>query len=153
MRAVLAVHKLHVISPELGASESCAIVESSEAWPWPSFTRAEMSCRHCGEGYHWPAFMDALQQARDISGRAFHILSAHRCALHNARIGGAPLSQHLRLAADISLRGHNRRALMQACKSAGFTGFGYYQSFLHIDLGPPRKWYGGPKAKTLWQTL
>jgi len=112
-----------------------------------------MACRHCGEGYAWPAFMDKLQQARDISGRPFRILSAHRCALHNARVGGAPLSQHLRLAADISLRGHAPHALAAACKSAGFTGFGYYQNFLHIDLGRARKWYGGPKAKTLWQTL
>jgi len=72
-------------------------------WIWPNFSRPEMACRHCGEGYDWPAFMDCLQKARDIVHRPFHILSAHRCALHNARVGGAPLSQHLRLAADIAL--------------------------------------------------
>ena len=122
-----------------------------EAWPWPHFTREEMACRHCAELYHFPEFMDRLETARRLAGRAFHILSAHRCALHNARIGGAPLSQHLRLAADISLHNHNRHALLQACRRAGFTGFGFYTSFLHIDLGRPRQWTGSQKAKTLWQ--
>lgn len=126
-------------------------VISSVPWKWPDFTRAEMSCRHCGEYFTWPDFMDRLQTARTQVGRSFHILSAHRCSLHNARIGGAPLSQHLRLAADISLRGHDRRGLYTACRHAGFTGFGFYSTFLHIDLGRPRHWFGGQKAKDLWQ--
>ena len=124
----------------------------STHWNWPDFTKAEMSCRHCGELFIWPEFMERLQTARNEVGRAFHILSAHRCSLHNARIGGAPLSQHLRLAADISLRGHDKRALLMACRRAGFTGFGFYSTFLHIDLGRPRHWFGGQKAKDLWQT-
>ena len=128
------------------------LTAGSPQWRWPSFTRAEMSCHHCGEFYTWPDFMDQLQAARKDVGRPFHILSAHRCSLHNARIGGAPLSQHLRLAVDISLHGHNKRALRTACRRAGFTGFGFYSTFLHIDLGRPRHWFGGQKAKDLWQT-
>jgi len=121
-----------------------------DIWPWQSFSRLEMSCRHCGQGYHWPDFMARLQTARDSVRRPFHILSAHRCALHNARVGGAPLSQHLRLAADISLRGHNRFDLRAACQQAGFTGFGYYTTFLHVDLGRSRHWYGNQNARKLW---
>lgn len=128
-----------------------ATAACDESWPWPHFTREEMACRHCGELYHFPEFMGRLEASRRLAGRAFHILSAHRCALHNARIGGAPLSQHLRLAADISVHNHNRRALLQACRRAGFTGFGFYTSFLHIDLGRPRQWTGSQEAKTLWQ--
>jgi len=120
-------------------------------WPWSSFTPAEMACRHCGEGYDWPDFMQRLQAARSEVGRPFHILSAHRCGLHNGRVGGAPLSQHLKLAADISLRGHDLRPLLRACRDAGFTGFGFYNTFLHIDLGHRRHWFGGQKAKDLWQ--
>ena len=126
-------------------------ITPSADWRWPDFTQAELSCRHCGEFFVWPDFMEKLQMARHEVGRPFHILSAHRCSLHNARIGGAPLSQHLRLAADISLRGHNKQALLGACKRAGFTGFGFYSTFLHIDLGRPRHWFGGQKAKDLWQ--
>ena len=124
----------------------------SNYWPWPDFSKAEMSCRHCGEFYAWPDFMERLQRSRCEVGRPFHVLSAHRCSLHNARVGGAPLSQHLRLAADISLGGHNPQALFGACRRAGFTGFGFYNTFLHIDLGGPRHWFGGQKAKDLWQT-
>lgn len=127
--------------------------EAAQDWSWPSFSRAEMACSHCRELYIWPEFMDALQAARDMAGRPFCIHSAHRCSLHNARVGGAPLSQHLKLAADISLSGHAPRQLYQICRAAGFTGFGFYSTFLHIDLGPKRAWYGHGKAKQLWQTF
>lgn len=123
----------------------------TENWQWPNFTPAEFSCRHCGESYHWPEFLDRLQTARSKVGQPFTILSGHRCSLHNARVGGAPLSEHLRLAVDISTIGHDRSGLLKACQTAGFTGFGFYQTFLHIDLGRPRKWWSGEKAKQLWQ--
>ncbi len=119
---------------------------------WPNFTSSEMACRHCGEIYYWPEFMDCLQRARNLATKPFRINSAHRCSYHNARVGGAPLSQHLKLAVDISLTEHEPLFLYQACKQAGFTGFGFYQTFLHIDLGPRRSWYGNTKAKQLWQT-
>jgi len=95
--------------------------------------------------------MDALQAARDRVGRPFHILSAHRCTLHNARVGGAPHSQHLRLAVDIALRGHDPTALHAALKHTGFTGFGFYTTFIHADMGPTRQWFGSQKARTQWQ--
>jgi len=123
-----------------------------ESWCWPHFTQSELSCRHCGEYYHWPDFLNALQAARHDVGRPFHVLSAHRCSLHNARIGGAPLSHHLKLAVDISLLGHDKARLLAGCRRAGFSGFGFYSTFLHIDLGRPRHWFGGQKAKDIWQT-
>ena len=128
-------------------------IKDDDDWTtrWPNFSADEFACHHCGETYDWPDFMDRLQQARKQVGRPFHILSGHRCGLHNARVGGAPLSQHLRLAADISTRWHHRAALLSACRKAGFTGFGFYQTFLHIDLGRPRHWFCGQKAKDLWQ--
>jgi len=132
-------------------SISTATITPIHNWPWPNFTADELACRHCGEQFHWPEFMDRLQQARDFTLRPFHVLSGHRCSLHNARIGGVPLSQHLRLAVDISTQNHSREVLLYACRKAGFCGFGFYQSFLHIDLGRPRHWFGGQKAKDLWQ--
>ena len=118
---------------------------------WPNFSAAELSCRHCGESYHWPEFVDRLQGLRDEIKKPLYILSGHRCALHNARVGGAPLSQHLKLAVDISLRDINRFQLRDAAKSIGFSGFGYYSTFLHLDLGRPRHWVGSEKARQLWQ--
>lgn len=118
---------------------------------WPNFSEAELACRHCGEIEIWPEFLDRLQALRNAVGKPLYILSGHRCAIHNAHIGGAPLSQHLSLAVDVSLYGHNRFLLAAQAKAHSFTGFGYYATFLHLDLGPSRHWYGGQKAKTLWQ--
>ncbi len=122
-----------------------------DAERWPNFSPAELACRHCGELDIWPEFLDRLQALRHVIDKPLHITSGHRCAIHNARIGGAPLSQHLSLAVDISLYGHNRFLLAAFAKACSFTGFGYYSTFLHLDLGPPRHWYGGQKAKLLWQ--
>lgn len=95
--------------------------------------------------------MDRLQAARDAVRQPFHIHSAHRCSLHNARIGGAPLSQHLKLAVDISLAGHQRHDLRDALLAAGFRGIGHYQTFIHADLGRARQWYGSDLARQLWR--
>jgi zinc D-Ala-D-Ala carboxypeptidase len=125
----------------------------SDVWRWPDFKLQEFACRHCGETYFHSDFFDRLQRARSIIGRPFVILSGHRCALHNAHVGGAPLSQHLTLAVDISAYGHDRLSLLKACQRAGFTGFGYYQTFLHIDLGRSRQWWSDQTARDLWLTL
>ena len=122
------------------------------SWRWRNFTPEEMACRHCGESYAWPEFMDRLQDARERVGRPFRIHSAHRCSLHNARVGGAPFSQHLRLAVDIGLAGHDRFTLRDALRAAGFRGFGFYQTFIHADLGPAREWFGGTHARNFWGT-
>ena len=119
---------------------------------WPNFSIEELACRHCQAMYIWPEFLDRLQSARNDAAKPFRILSGHRCSLHNVRIGGAPLSQHLRLAVDISLVRHDRRHLLRVCSDAGFRGFGFYQTFLHIDLGRKRHWFGDRKAEKLWQT-
>lgn len=139
------------IRPKLEVGTQPSALSISGKWRWHDFSPDEMACRHCGQRYDWPKFMDALQAARTDNGRPFHILSAHRCALHNARVGGAPKSQHLKLAVDISLTGHNRWALHRSLKANGFTGFGFYSTFLHADLGRSRHWFGSSKARLLWQ--
>ena len=120
-------------------------------WRWPNFQPSEFACKHCGELYFWPKFFDKIQAVRSDLGKPVRILSGHRCALHNARVGGAPLSQHLTLAVDISVLGHDRIELLRACRRARFTGFWFYHTFLHIDLGPSRQWWSGKKAKNLWK--
>ena len=122
-----------------------------QAKRWPHFSPKEFACRHCQEVFIWPAFLDKLQCARGAVAKPFHILSGHRCSLHNARVGGAPLSQHLTLAVDIALTGHDPERLLNALKRVEFRGFGFYQTFLHVDLGPSRHWFGGKIAKSLWQ--
>ena len=127
---------------------------------WPNFRLAEFQCREgarrlpcraCGgDLYYDPDFFDRLQAARTAHARPFRINSAHRCAAAEARVGGAFSEHFRRLAVDIDLRGHDRHALHASLKRAGFRGFGFYQTFLHADMGRKRFWYGGQASKLAW---
>jgi len=122
---------------------------------WPDFRPAELACRcagrFCGgEYFHDPVFLDALQALRDRLGAPVAVNSGHRCAVWNAAIGGAPASEHKRVAADVRLAGHERAALLAAARDAGFGAFGFYCSFLHLDLRRGRRWFSGPAARAAW---
>ena len=120
-----------------------------DAKRWPNFHPSEFACNLTGECYHWPDFLDRLQAARTAVGRPFKINSGHRSFIHNARVGGSPTSQHLTLAVDISLEGHDRHDLRMVLRDVGFSGIGYYNTFIHIDLGRARFWFG-KGAKSSW---
>ncbi|GGB57131.1 MULTISPECIES: D-Ala-D-Ala carboxypeptidase family metallohydrolase [Henriciella] len=126
-------------------------------WSWANFSIAELSCRcggrFCGgEYWHDAQFLDALETLRAaMRGSPLIITSGHRCAGWNAAVGGAPLSQHKRIAADIALAGHDRFALLRAAGQAGFTGLGLARTFLHVDRrARPTRWYY-PGSKAVWK--
>jgi len=118
-------------------------------WSWPHFSPEEVSCRCCGELYLDLVFMDYLEHLRELSGRAVQLYSGHRCALHNARVGGAPLSEHKKIAADVGLAGHVPLKLLADAKKAGFRSFGFYKTFLHMDRRQGRRWYA-KGAREIW---
>lgn len=120
------------------------------SWPYVNFSIQEIACPCCGDVYCDPKSMATLQRARTLAKVPFKINSAHRCVIHNANVGGAPRSMHKKLAFDISVVGRDRHKILKACREAGFTGFGYYHTFLHVDLGRPRFWYSRG-AKSLWR--
>ena len=120
-----------------------------DAQRWPNFHPRELACKHCGEYYHDPDFLDRLQIGRSTVGKPFRINSGHRCFYWNRAVGGAGNSSHLRIATDINLSGHDRHDLKTIMRAVGMTGFGYYRTFLHIDRGRPRYWFG-KGAKELW---
>lgn len=127
------------------------------AWRWPHFSPRELACR-CGgrfcarEYWHDAAFMDALEVLRASVGQALIVTSGHRCTGWNRLIGGAARSQHLMIAVDIALIGHDRFAVLSAAEAAGFTGIGLAGSFIHLDRrdGVARWYY--KRSKSLWQT-
>ena len=127
------------------------------AWRWPHFSVAELACRCAGrfcDGDYWhdPTFLDGLESLRAAVGGPLIINSGHRCAQWNARVGGAPASMHLTIAADIRLAGHDRHLLRREAERAGFTGLGLAHSFIHLDRrAQPAVWYY-PGSKTRWQT-
>lgn len=124
----------------------------TERWRWKNFSPGErnLACPHCGEFVLHEASMDALQALRNVMGR-LKINSGHRCIFWNVKVGGAPLSQHKKVAFDLPLMNYNRFELKDAAINSGFLGLGFYVTFLHVDLGPKRSWFGNAKAEELWK--
>jgi hypothetical protein len=120
-------------------------------WCWPNFRPGELACKGSGKLLIQRRALDALQALRRDVGKPLVIASAYRSPEHNAKVGGAKDSRHMRGDAfDVVLAGHDPLALVMAAKRAGFTGFGFYPAsktpFLHIDMGAPRTW-GAPIPK------
>jgi zinc D-Ala-D-Ala carboxypeptidase len=113
-------------------------------WRWPHFTAAEMACK--GDGSVMLDFdaLDRLEILRNHLRAPFMILSAYRSPEYNARVGGAPLSQHMQgRAFDVNMTGHDPREFVNAARHFGFHGIGQYpeQNFVHIDTRPdPAAW-------------
>lgn len=117
-------------------------------WEWGEFFKPEeFACkcggRYCaGEYWHDAEFLHTLETARMLADQPFVINSGHRCAQWNARVGGAPLSMHRTIAADISLWGRDRHGILRAAEIVDFTGLGLARTFLHVDLrARPALWY------------
>ena len=125
-----------------------------DARRWPDFPVTQIACPCCGEVCIWPEALDALEVLRSAIRAPLHVNSGHRCALHNARVGGAPLSLHKRLAFDVALAGHNPAVLAAAARACGFRGFGFGQTFLHLDTRVrPARWFYGERSKAKWTSL
>ena len=112
-------------------------------WRWPSFSPAEIASRGDGEIKINTQAMDKLQTLRDRIGKPMIVNSGYRSPAHNKAVGGAPASKHmLGTAFDIAMSNHDPAAFMAAARAVGFLGFGTYprSGFMHIDLGPARRW-------------
>jgi uncharacterized protein YcbK (DUF882 family) len=124
------------------------------SWCWPHVDPRAVACRCCGETFVDPIALDAFERLAQSLGEKPVVTSGHRCAQHNARVGGAPLSMHKRLAFDIALAGHDRAALFAAARASGFTGFGFGQTFLHLDTrARPAHWFYGQRSMTQWTSV
>ena len=112
------------------------------AWHWPSFTPAEIACKGSGELLIDFDAMDRLQALRNAVGVPVVLNSAYRSEAHNKAVGGAPKSMHrLGRAFDVKITPRlSRETIKQAARAAGFSGFGDYNSFVHIDTGKARHW-------------
>jgi uncharacterized protein YcbK (DUF882 family) len=72
--------------------------------------------------------------------------SGFRNQQYNTAVGGAKQSQHLSgLAADLTWPGFSGRSekvdqFVSLARKEGFRGIGYYNSFIHVDIGPDRSW-------------
>lgn len=113
---------------------------NSQIYATPHFKWAELSCKcGCGTRNISPRALAKLQALRELAGPLV-ILSAARCPIYNARVGGAPLSQHRSTptvgscAFDIALGNYDKTHLIKLAVQVGFGGIGgNYATFLHVD--------------------
>lgn len=87
--------------------------------------------------------VEYLQQIREHFRKPITISSGYRCATHNANVGGASQSYHMRgQAADIVIAGITPAQVASYAESIGIKGIGLYSSFTHIDTRATKSfWY------------
>ena len=113
----------------------------ADMWPCKWFTPAEIACKGDGSIMIDTEALIKLDALRTAIGKPIIITSGYRSPKHNEAVGGSPNSKHkLGKAFDISLAGHDKEELYAAAKTVGFTGFGKYKTFMHVDTAKPREW-------------
>lgn len=112
-------------------------------WRWKNFTPYEISSKYEGALLVDEEAMDAIQRLRDDLGKPVIVTpnGGYRSPKQNKLSGGAAKSQHLLgKAFDVSLQNQDREHLVERAIACGFTGIGYYRTFMHFDIGPKRRW-------------
>jgi len=102
------------------------------------FSEAELRCKcGCGVNLCTQALVDALEAFRSAVGKPVIVTSAYRCPGHNAVIGGAKNSEHMKgQAADIKVAGLTPARLEAIAREIpGIRGIGRDDKggFIHID--------------------
>lgn len=91
-----------------------------------------------------PTLLSILQEGARRLDKRFKITSGYRDPEYNASVGGARRSMHTRgLATDILMQGSgisNREEFVRVMAELGIQGFGFYNSFIHVDIGGKRYW-------------
>lgn len=116
------------------------------------FHMLEAVCRHCGripDQDVVEATAAWMEEVREVLGnRPLHATSWCRCPVHNANVGGAPASYHMKgVAVDFTARGLSAREVQKILKKHQgkgklIGGLGTYKSWTHVDRGPARRWNG-----------
>lgn len=128
-----------------------------EDWKFKYFKPEEIACkgRGCCGGEIWnkeeygerlPNYLrvalEKLDKLRELWGKPIVLNSAHRCAQHNRKVGGAIHSQHLKIAFDVRMPKEEQAQFIELAHKVGFSGIGVYETFVHLDLGKKRTWKG-----------
>ncbi len=89
-----------------------------------------------------------IQVLRDCIGEALHVNSGYRTPSYNKKVGGKPLSQHLKAkASDLTAKSYTPKKLAAAIekliaeKKMKQGGLGIYPGFVHYDIrGTKARW-------------
>jgi uncharacterized protein YcbK (DUF882 family) len=90
--------------------------------------------------------VNKLQLMREKLGKPIVVVSAYRNSVYNAKVGGAPKSQHVNgKAADIKVNGISPLDIAFVAESVGFKGIGVYthdgNSFTHVDTRETKSYW------------
>ena len=95
------------------------------------------------------AVCERAQVLRNFLGSALLVNSGYRTPAYNAKIGGADKSWHMQAGAlDLRAPGWEPGLLAEVYEGLiriGAVldgGLGRYDTFIHIDIGPARRWNG-----------
>ena len=108
------------------------------------FDRAEFKCPDCDFDTVDTKLLEVLEAVRKHFGKPVTITSGCRCAEHNAAVGGAASSQHLRgRAADFIVQDWEPASVQDYLKIwfPDSLGIGSSAKFTHVDTrtnGPAR---------------
>jgi len=114
------------------------------------FSFDEFDCPgYPGSGYKYMdrEFIEMLDEARDIAGLKFKILSGYRNAYVNTKIWEAStVSSHLigRAAHIQCVSAKKRLRIIEALSMVGFKRFGLHREYIHVDnddLKPDMIWF------------
>ena len=114
----------------------------------PNFNLREFGCKGgdncCGGAVKFdPELIRRLQKMRDELKAPIRIASGFRCPDYNKRVGGVTNSYHLRgQAVDIKSNVPMERLYALAEKYFEDGGIGKYETFVHVDTGTKRRWFG-----------
>jgi uncharacterized protein YcbK (DUF882 family) len=109
------------------------------------FTREEIAC-NCGCGFDDMAAetLAIADDVREFVGKPITPSSGCRCAIWNAKVGGAENSMHTKgMAMDLPVDNPKQVYDYLTKKYAGRYGFGLYKTFVHVDCREqPARWFG-----------
>lgn len=111
------------------------------------FSHIEAACHCCGRIVSREAVLKAAQMMEAVraklGGKPIKVLSWCRCPRHNAKVGGASDSFHMKgLAVDFTCK-HLTPAEVQDALKDHLGGLGSYLGFTHIDCrGKRARWTG-----------
>tara|TARA_R110002020_G_scaffold206756_1_gene412133 strand:- start:453 stop:893 length:441 start_codon:yes stop_codon:yes gene_type:complete len=116
----------------------------AEAAEWemiaPNFLPKELASKGDGSLVIQKEALSKLQRLRHLHGKALSISSGYRDPVHNKRVGGSPVSQHVEgVAFDIPISDADMgEHLERLAVEVGFSAVGRYNTFIHVDNRPPK---------------
>lgn len=117
------------------------------------FSKAELSCQHCGGYVFDQQFLDTLNDIRAVCGFPLPVSSGYRCPAHPIEAKkDRPGTHSTGKAVDIQISGWRAYRLLEVALAHGVKRVGVNQSgphsqrFIHLDAASDDYW----PAPALW---